>query len=271
MESAINYSEIAADIRRDIIEMLHRAGSGHAGGSLSETEILVTLYYGVLRVDPTQPEMEDRDRFILSKGHAAPGLYAVLARKGYFPGEELTRLRRKGSILQGHPDMKKTPGVDFSTGSLGQGLSAGCGMALAGRLAGKDYRVYVLLGDGELNEGQIWEAAMAAAKLKLDNLVAIVDRNHVQLDGTSDEIMPLEPLADKWRANNWHVICADGHDCKELLSAFEEAKSVREKPVVILAETVKGKGVSFMEGDYHWHGKPINDEEYARAVRELQR
>ena len=260
---------LSVQIRLDILEMLLRAGSGHPGGSLSETEILIALYFYEMNIDPKRPDMPERDRFILSKGHAAPGLYAVLSRRGFFDRRELGMLRKMGSILQGHPDMKKTPGIDFSSGSLGQGLSVGCGMALGARIAGLPSRVFVLLGDGELNEGQIWEAAMAAYKLRLNNLIAIVDRNHLQLDGDSDEIMPLEPLEDKWRSFGWKTICVDGHNLDSLREAFERAGSVSDVPVVILAETVKGKGVSFMEHDYRWHGQLLDEELFERARDEI--
>lgn len=261
---------IAKEIRVDIIEMLYRAGSGHAGGSLSSVEIIVSLYFKVMKVDPNFPQMVDRDRFILSKGHGAPALYAVLARRGYFDKRKLNTLRQVESILQGHPDMKRTPGVDFSSGSLGHGLSVGCGMALGARFAGIKNHVFVLLGDGELNEGQIWEAAMAASKFNLTNLIAIIDRNRLQLDGTTQEIMPLEPLKEKWKAFNWHVLEVDGHDISSLVHILENAKSYNKAPVVIIAETVKGKGVSFMENNYIWHGKPLSREEYQQALLELK-
>lgn len=259
-------------IRRDILQMIHRAGSGHPGGSLSAVEILCVLYGEIMRVDPKQPGLWGRDRFILSKGHAAPALYAVLARMGYFHTDELLRLRRKDGILQGHPDMKLTPGVDFSSGSLGQGLSAGLGMVLAKRHTREPGFVYVLLGDGELNEGQVWEAAMAASKFAAGRLTAIVDRNHVQLDGTSEEIMPLGDLTAKWRAFGWTVRPVNGHDRKALGETFRQARRAGDgRPQVILAETVKGKGVSFMENNCAWHGGIMTPEQYRQAMAELDR
>lgn len=256
-------------LRRAILTAIHGAGSGHSGGSLSAVEILATLYGAVLRTDPANPEWPDRDRFILSKGHAAPALYAVLARRGFFPESELATLRRVGSRLQGHPCRERLPGVDLSTGSLGLGLSAGIGMALATRLTGHAYRVYVLCGDGEMNEGQNWEAFMAGNKFRPSNLCLIVDRNHVQLDGPGDEIMPLGDLAAKIRAFGWNVLECDGHDPAELLDAFDAARAHKDGPTAIVARTVKGKGVSFMEGQAAWHGKPISDADYARAMAEL--
>lgn len=261
---------IAGDLRIDIVEMLHKAGSGHAGGSLSAVEILTALYFEIMKVNPSDPHMEERDRFILSKGHAAPVLYAVLAKKGYFSKDTLWTLRKTGSMLQGHPDMKKTPGVDFSSGSLGQGLSVGCGMAWGLKNKEISSNVYVLLGDGELDEGQVWEAAMSAVKFKLDNLVAIVDNNGVQLDGTTDGIMPLGDIASKWRAFGWHVAEADGHDLQSLTAVFRSVSHVEYIPKVIIAKTVKGKGVSFMENDYRWHGKPIGVKDFMDAMAELR-
>lgn len=261
---------MAKKLRRHIIIMTGKAGSGHPGGSLSAVEIVTALYFRVLRHDPQNPRWPDRDRFILSKGHAAPLLYAVLAERGYFPVEELSTLRRLNSRLQGHADMTSTPGVEMSSGSLGQGLSFGIGVALAGRLDKKDYRVYVLLGDGECDEGQVWEAAMASAHYKLDNLVAIVDHNDLQLDGPNCEIMNLEPLPEKWKAFGWHVIEVDGHNLSELLAAFEEAKQVKGKPTAIIAHTVKGKGVSFMEGQVDFHGKAPTPAEVEKALEELK-
>jgi transketolase len=260
---------IAGDLRIDIIEMLHKAGSGHAGGSLSAVEILTVLYFKVMRIDPSDFHMEGRDRFILSKGHAAPALYAVLAKRGYFGKAVLQTLRQTGSMLQGHPDMKKTPGVDFSSGSLGQGLSVGCGMAWGLKNRKINSNVYVLLGDGELNEGQIWEAAMAAVKFKVGNLIAIVDHNGVQLDGTTNVIMPMEDIPAKWRAFGWHVTEVDGHDFQSLIDTFENIKCIKDKPNVIIARTVKGKGVSFMENDYRWHGRLIDDKDFEKAIEEL--
>jgi len=257
-------------VRRDILTMIHAARSGHPGGSLSAADIVTALYFHVLHLDPAHPDWPDRDRFVLSKGHACPVWYACLAERGFFPVEELLTLRALGGRLQGHPDMRKTPGVDMTTGSLGQGLSAGIGMALGLRLAGRAARVYVMLGDGELNEGQIWEAALSAAKYRLDNLTAIIDYNNLQLDGTCDEVMPIEPLADKWRAFGWHVLEIDGHDMAAILHAFDAAQARVEAPTVLIATTIKGRGVSFMEGDPDWHGRAPNDREYAAALAELQ-
>jgi transketolase len=256
-------------LRHRILDMIHAAGSGHCGGSLSSVEILWTLYSRVLRVRPDDPHWEDRDRLILSKGHAAPALYAVLAERGFFDPAELGTLRRAGSMLQGHPDMRKTPGVEMSTGSLGMGISAGVGMALGARLAGKGFRVFVLVGDGELQEGQNWEGLAAAAKYRLDNLVVIVDRNGVQLDGLVDQIMPLLDLAAKLREFGWQVESCDGHDCGQLLHAFGSLAEAGGRPKAIIAKTVKGKGVSFMEGRSEWHGKPLLAEDYRRAKAEL--
>lgn len=261
--------EYAAAMRREIIRMLAAAGSGHPGGSLSATDIMALLFNEELRIDPKNPRDPDRDRFVLSKGHAAPALYAALALKGYLPVEQLTDLRKLGSPLQGHPDANKLPGVDVSTGSLGQGLSLACGMAIAGKLDKKDYRVFVLCGDGEQQEGQIWEAAMLAAHYKLDNLIAFVDHNHLQIDGNIEKVLSPEPLADKWRAFGWHVIGIDGHDLAAIRAAIDEAKTVQGRPTMIVAETVKGKGVSFMENQASWHGSAPNAEQAAQALREL--
>jgi transketolase len=257
-------------IRNQVVDIIYHAGSGHSGGSLSSVEILWTLYSEVLNVRPDDPHWPDRDRFVLSKGHAAPALYVILAREGFFPPEELASLRRAGSMLQGHPDMRKTPGVEVSTGSLGMGISVGVGMALAARLGGKRYGVYVLVGDGELQEGQNWEAMMAAAKYRLANLVIIVDRNRVQLDGPTEEIMPLGHVADKMRSFGLEVTECDGHDCRALYDALRWAAEARDGPRAIVAHTVKGKGVSFMEGESAWHGRRIGDEDYAAAKRELE-
>lgn len=261
---------LAQRLRRYVIRMTAQAASGHPGGSLSATDIIATLYFGgVLRHRPKEPRWEGRDRFILSKGHAAPALYAALAEAGYFPHSELATLRQLGSILQGHPDMTLTPGVEMSAGSLGQGLSFGIGMALAGRLDARPYRVYVLLGDGECDEGQVWEAAMAAAHFRLDHLTAMVDRNQQQIDGWTKDVMNLEPLADKWRAFGWEVIEADGHDLAQLQAAFSQAHSVVGKPTVIIAHTIKGKGVSFMEHNLKFHGTAPKGDEVAQALSEL--
>lgn len=246
--------EIAKNTRKLILESVAEAGSGHPGGSLSAVEILVTLYFYKMRHDPKNPRWEDRDRFILSKGHAAPLLYSILAQAGYFPIEELKTLRKLGSRLQGHPDFR-TPGVEYCGGSEGIGLSVAIGMALAARLDNKSYRVYVLLGDGELQEGQIWEAAMCASKYKLDNLTAIIDRNGIQQDGLTEQIMPLEPLASKWRDFNWNVIQIDGYDFNQIIDALDKAEETINRPTVIIAHTIKGKGVSFMEWSPEWHGK----------------
>lgn len=259
----------ANEIRKDIIRMLGEAGSGHPGGSLSAADIVTVLYFHELRLDPERPDWPERDRFVLSKGHAAPVLYAALAERGFFPKEELMTLRKLGSRLQGHPDMRKVPGVEMSTGSLGQGLSVANGMALAARLDQRSYRVYALLGDGELDEGMVWEAAMAAAHYKLDNLTAFVDHNGLQIDGPIAEVMSPEPVADKWRAFGWHVINIDGHDLNQIVDALNEAKTVKGKPTMIVAETVKGKGVSFMENQVGWHGVAPNPDEVTRALAEL--
>jgi len=261
----------AREVRFHIVDMIFTAQSGHPGGALSAVEIMVALYFDQARLDPSRPRWPDRDRIVLSKGHCCPVLYACLALRGYFPPAELKKLRRFGSILQGHPDMNKTLGVDITSGSLGQGLSLGLGMALEGRMLKKDYRVYVILGDGELNEGQVWEAAAAAAKFKLGNLIAIVDRNRLQMDGFTEEVMPMEPLEAKFAAFNWRVHRIDGHDLAQVLDALEAARELREAPVCIIADTVKGKGVSFMENRRVWHGQAPTAEEYKRAVREILR
>lgn len=254
--------------RCDVLRAIHAVQSGHPGGSLSVCEILAVLYLEHARLMPEDPQDPDQDRMVLGKGHAAPMLYRVLAERGYFPKEELSTLRCIGSRLQGHP-CTHTPGVDMPSGPLGIGLAAAQGIALGMRLKGLDRYAYAILGDGELNEGTVWEAAMSAAKFKLDHLIAVVDRNRVQLDGTADEIMPTEPLADKWASFGWNVICCDGHDIPALDEAFTKAKSNTGRPSVILAETIKGKGVSFMEGKNTWHGKAISDEDLAQALAEL--
>lgn len=259
----------AKGIRLGVLEMIHRVGSGHPGGSLSAADILAVLYFHHLRLDPKRPDWPDRDRFVASKGHCAPALYAALAAAGFIPEAELATFRQLGGSLQGHPDMTKTPGVDISTGSLGHGISIGIGMALGARLSGRDFRTYVLIGDGESEEGQNWEAAMAAAKYGLDNLTVICDRNDVQLDGTVGDIMPIEPLGDKWRAFGWEVLEANGHDVGGMADALDAAASVRGRPTMILARTVKGKGVSYMEGRFEWHGKAPDDEQYRQAVDEV--
>lgn len=261
--------EIARQVRLDIVEMLYRAGSGHLGGSLSATDILVALFFAEMRLRPGEPCWPQRDRFILSKGHGAPALYAVLSRLGYFPREELGSLRQFGSILQGHPDSACTPGVEIPTGSLGQGLSIANGLALATRLNGSASRIYLLLGDGEIQEGQIWEAAMSAAHYKLDNLTAIVDRNRLQIDGRTADVMSLEPLAEKWQAFGWHTLEVDGHSIPQLLEAFKSCRAITGKPSVIIAHTVKGKGVSIFEDQAKYHGVAPNEEEYRQALQEL--
>jgi len=259
----------ARTIRRHIVEMVAEAGSGHPGGSLSSADIVTALYFNVMNIDPKKPDWPDRDRFILSKGHAAPVLYASLAEKGFFSKEELLKLRKTGSILQGHPDMKVTPGLDMTTGSLGQGLSAANGMALSAKLDNKNYRVYVVMGDGEMEEGQIWEAAMAAAHYKLDNLTAFVDHNGLQIDGPITQVMSPESIQEKFKAFGWNVIDIDGHDMKQILEAVEKAKTVKGKPTVIVAKTVKGKGVPFMENQVGWHGKAPTLEQTKEALKTL--
>jgi transketolase len=259
----------ANEIRKGIITAVHSAQSGHPGGSLSASDIFTYLYFEEMNIDPKKPKWEDRDRMVLSKGHVAPGLYATLAERGYFPKEDLVTLRHTGSYLQGHPDMKHIPGVDMSSGSLGQGVSAAVGMAAAAKFDKKDYRVYVLTGDGEIQEGQIWEAAMWAGFKKLDNLVVIVDNNNLQIDGAIDEVCSPYPIDKKFEAFNFHVININGNDFDEIRAAFEEAKNTKGQPTAIIAKTVKGKGVSFMENNAGWHGKAPNDEEYAQAMEEL--
>lgn len=255
-------------IRKYVIDSVYRAGSGHPGGSLSIADILSCLYFHEMRHDPKNPKWADRDRLVLSKGHAAPALYAALAMAGYFPVDELKNLRKTGHFLQGHPCMLKVPGVDMSTGSLGQGLSVGVGMAIAGKLDGKDYRVFVIMGDGEMDEGQVWEAAASASHHSLDNLIAILDRNGLQIDGHTEEILNLEPMQWRWRAFGWDVIEIDGHNIEEILDAIHEADK-NDKPTLIIAYTIKGKGVSFMEGSLSFHGKPPSDEQYIKAMSEL--
>jgi len=260
----------AEKIRYDIVDMIAEAGSGHPGGSLSATDIGAVLFFNEMKYDPQNPEWKDRDKFILSKGHAAPLLYTLLAHAGYFERSELKTLRKYKSRLQGHPASYMLPGVEVSTGSLGQGLSISCGIAMAGKMDKKNYRVYTLLGDGELDEGQVWEAAMFAAHKKLDNLCAIVDRNRLQIDGDTEKVMALEPLKAKWDAFGWHTILIDGHNISDILHAFEEFNTIRKKPTIILAKTVKGKGVSFMENIAGWHGKAPNKEELEQALKEIK-
>ena len=261
----------ANEIRKGIVTALHSAKAGHPGGSLSATEIFTYLYFEEMNVDPKDPKKADRDRFVLSKGHTAPGLYSTLAQKGFFPKEDLVTLRHTGSYLQGHPDMKHIPGVDMSSGSLGQGISAAVGMAIAGKLDNADYRVYTLLGDGEIQEGQVWEASMLAAHRKLDNLVVIVDNNNLQIDGAITEVNSPYPIDKKFEAFNFHVINIDGNDFDQIDAAFKEAKTVKGQPTAIIAKTVKEKGVSFMENQVGWHGKAPNDEEYKIAMEELEK
>ena len=263
--------KMAAIIRCDIIDMICTAKAGHPGGALSAADIVTALYFRVMRIDPENPTWPDRDRFILSKGHACPVWYAALAERGYFDKSHLATLRRIDSILQGHPDMNKTPGIDMTTGSLGHGLSAGLGMALSGKLHKKDYHVWVIIGDGESQEGSIWEASMAAPKWKLDNLTAILDYNHLQNDDSVDNLMPIDPPVDKWKAFGWHVVEIDGHNMKEIVEALEAARSFKGIPTIIVANTVKGKGVSFMENVCEWHGKAPCQEEADRALAELRR
>ena len=252
------------------VEAVYRASSGHPGGSLSCADALTTLYFNEMNVDPANPRWEERDRFVLSKGHCAPALYAVLALRGFFPMEELQQLRSIKSHLSGHPDMKHIPGVDMSTGSLGQGLSTAVGMALTAKITGKQWRTYAICGDGEVAEGQIWEAIMAAAKWNLDNLCAFIDVNGLQIDGATKDVMPTEPLDQKLEAFNWHVVKIDGHDFAQILAALSEARNVKGKPTAILMSTVKGKGVSFMENQAGWHGKAPNADEFAIAKAELE-
>lgn len=260
----------AAQVRSLAMDAVFSAASGHIGGSLSVADILTVLYFHTMKVDPEAPQAPDRDRLVLSKGHTTPALYATLALKGYFPVEELKLFRSVEGHYSGHPDMVHVPGVDMSTGSLGQGISAAVGMALAGQMDRKDHRIYAVLGDGEVEEGQVWEAAMAAAKYHLDNLCAVVDVNGLQIDGKTADVMPSEPLDKKFEAFNWNVIQVDGHDIAAVADAFEAAKKGKGKPTVILARTVKGKGVSFMEGDAGWHGKAPNAEQYEKAHAELE-
>ncbi len=264
-------ASIANDIRIDIIEQIHAAKSGHPGGSLSIAEIMTYLYFVHMNVDPKNPAWEDRDRLVLSKGHAAPALYAALAEKGYFPREDLITLRRVDSHLQGHPSLKNTPGVDMTTGSLGQGISAACGMALAAKIADKSYRTYAIVGDGESQEGQVWEACMFAAHRKLDNLCIILDWNGLQIDGDITEVMNPTPYAEKFEAFGFHVISIDAHDFDQIAAALKEAGETKGQPTVILARSIKGKGVSYMENKASWHGSAPNDELYAVAMEELKK
>lgn len=263
--------QTANEIRKGIVTAVHSAKAGHPGGSLSSADIFTYLYFEELNIDPKDPKKPDRDRFVLSKGHTAPGLYSALAQRGYFPKEDLKTLRHTGSYLQGHPDMKHIPGVDMSSGSLGQGISAAVGMAIAAKLRGDDYRVYTLLGDGEIQEGQVWEASMLAAHRKLDNLVVIVDNNNLQIDGAITDVNSPYPIDKKFEAFNFHVINIDGNDFDQIDAAFKEAKTVKGQPTAIIAKTLKGKGVSYMENQAGWHGKAPNDEEYEIAMKELEK
>ena len=261
----------ACKVRMGVIEGVYNAKSGHPGGSLSICDILTYLYFARMHVDPKNPKMEDRDRLVLSKGHCAPALYSVLAQRGFFDPEELKKLRHIGAMLQGHPDMKHIPGVDMSSGSLGQGISAACGIALSGKIASSSYKVYCVLGDGEIEEGQVWEAAMFAAHYKLDNLVAVVDNNGLQIDGKITDVMSPMPIDQKFESFGWHVITVDAHDFDALERAFDEAEKISGQPVAIIQKSVKGKGVSFMENQVGWHGKAPNEEEYKSAMAELQK
>ncbi|PYG87856.1 transketolase [Ruminiclostridium sufflavum DSM 19573] len=267
----LELQKIANEIRKGIVTAVHSAKSGHPGGSLSAADIFTYLYFKEMNIDPRNPNKEDRDRFVLSKGHVAPGLYSTLAHRGYFPVEDLKTLRHVGSYLQGHPDMKHIPGVDMSSGSLGQGVSAAVGMALSAKLTGKNHRIYALMGDGELQEGQIWEAAMFAGHRKLDNLLVIVDNNNLQIDGCISDVCSPYPIDRKFEAFNFHVINADANDFDSLESAFNEARQTKGMPTAIVAKSIKGKGVSFMQNKAGWHGKAPNDEEYAIAMKELEK
>lgn len=262
-------SAIAKDIRIDIVKQVYFAGSGHPGGSLSAADIVTVLYFHEMNIDPANPKKADRDKFVLSKGHAAPVQYAALAEKGYFPKEELWKLRKLGAMLQGHPDMKKVPGIEMSTGSLGQGISSSVGMALANKIDHNSGRVYTLLGDGELQEGLVWEALMSAAHYKLDNLTAIIDWNGLQIDGKNEDVMTVTPIDDKLRSFGWNVITIDGHNLEEIINAFKDAKNCEGKPTAIIAKTIKGQGVSFMADNPGWHGKAPSEEEAKQAVAEL--
>ena len=260
---------IAKEIRKDVLEQVYNAKSGHPGGALSIVDILTVLYFNQMNIDPLKPHDENRDRLVLSKGHATAALYAVLAEKGYFPKEDLKQFRKADGYLQGHPDMKHTPGVDMTTGSLGQGLSAANGMAMMSKIDKKGLRVYCIVGDGEIEEGQIWEAAMTSSKYKLDNLCVVVDNNNLQIDGTIDEVMSSYPIDEKFKSFGFNVINIDGHDYEHLIHAFDSAKECKGKPTAIIAKTIKGKGVSFMENKAEWHGKAPSDEEYQQAIQEL--
>ena len=264
-----HYEEVAAKVRIDVVRAIHNAGSGHPGGSLSAADIVTALYFKEMNIDPAEPKKADRDKFILSKGHAGPVQYAALAERGYYPVEDMMSLRKMGSVFQGHPNMHKVPGVEMSTGSLGQGISVSVGMALANKVDGNPGRVYTLLGDGEIQEGIVWEAVMSAAHYGLDNLVAIVDFNGLQIDGDNDDVMKVKPIDEKFAAFGWNVVCIDGHNFDEIFDAFDQARACKGKPTAILAKTVKGKGVSFMEDQAGWHGKAPSAEEAKQAVEEL--
>lgn len=261
---------MAKKVRKGIIEAVYSNNSGHPGGSLSIADILTVLYFKEMNINPKNPKWEDRDRLVLSKGHCSPALYSCLANRGYFPVEDLKTFRNINSYLQGHPDKKNIPGVDMSTGSLGQGLSVANGMAISAKLDNKNYRVYCILGDGEIEEGQVWEAAMSSSKYKLDNLCVIIDNNNLQIDGTIDEVMSSKPIDDKFRSFGFEIIKIDGHNIEEIKSAFEVAKNVKEKPVCIIAKTVKGKGVKYMENKVDWHGKAPNEDEYKQAIIDIE-
>ena len=271
MSDYLELEKTANEIRKGIVTAVHSAKSGHPGGSLSAADLFTWLYYKEMNIDPEQPLKDDRDRFVLSKGHVAPGYYSTLAHRGFFPVEDLKTLRHTGSYLQGHPDRKHIPGVDMSSGSLGQGISAAVGMALSAKLQKKDYRVYTLLGDGEIEEGQVWEAVMFAGHRKLDNLVVIVDNNGLQIDGPVDEVCSPYPIDKKFEAFNFHVICIDGHDFAQIEQACAEARNTKGMPTAIIAKTLKGKGVSFMEGAVAWHGAAPNDEQYQVAMADLEK
>lgn len=271
MADYLELKKAANEIRKGIVTAVHSAKSGHPGGSLSAADIFTYLYFKEMNIDPKEPQKEGRDRFVLSKGHVAPGYYSTLANRGFFPVEDLTTLRHTGSYLQGHPDRKHIPGVDMSSGSLGQGISAAVGMALSAKLQGEDYRVYTLCGDGEIEEGQVWEASMFAGFRKLDNLVVIVDNNGLQIDGPVDQVCSPYPIDKKFEAFNFHVINIDGHDFAQIEKAFAEARQTKGRPTAIIAKTLKGKGVSFMEGSVSWHGAAPNDEQYAVAMADLEK
>jgi transketolase len=268
--NVVELKRMAVQMRKDILYMIYEAQAGHPGGSLSAADIVTALYFRIMRIDPANPQWEDRDRFILSKGHACPVWYAALANRGYYDRAHLATLRKLDSILQGHADMKKTPGVDMTVGSLGQGICAGVGMALGARYLAKDFHVWVVIGDGEMQEGSVWEAAMSGAKWKLDNLTVILDLNRIQNDDFVEKTMPLGLVKEKWQAFGWNTVCIDGHDMQQVVDALEEAAATKGVPTIIIAETIKGKGVSFMENVPAWHGAAPNDEQYAQALAEVE-